>query len=370
MGIHGDRERSSLTDRLVSRELRLGSASELYVTDCMYEIQDMFQRGPGDRPSIERIAGKALLALPLLTRGNTLELAVRPQRDIVMTIGRRAMLRSYRAGDGVSPKEGTIAVDTHVHTRASADSLTPASEILFSAARHGLTGIAITDHDTLEGALTAVEVAERMKREGKLPAGFFVIVGEEISSSDGHIIALFLTREIPPAKSAEWTVQAIHDQGGLAIAAHPMLPHSLAGLADTLPFDAVETESAAEKLHYAITPHSDQKRRTDFYARVTKPRIGASDTHDPESVAECYTLAKCAATPEALRQAILSGNTSAVAEVSDADEKAVTRRSLPRALSFYHLLTDLSPLARKYLGSDDISISLLPRPVIRFTKRF
>jgi predicted metal-dependent phosphoesterase TrpH len=204
----------------------------------------------------------------------------------------------------------------------------------------------------------------------KLPETFFVIQGEEISSSDGHIIGLFLDQEIPAGMTAYQTIRAIHAQGGIAIAAHPLLPHSVGKLANTLPFDAIETMNAAEKLHYALVGGQAQKHRSAFYEAVVKPRMGASDAHDPDSVAECYTLVNCDPTPEAVRAAILSGQTTPVASISDEDERSMMRHGLPHILALYERATNLSPLVKRLMHTENVSFTLSPKPVFSWTKKF
>jgi predicted metal-dependent phosphoesterase TrpH len=369
--LHAEQQRDPLAAKSVLRGVGFGLDKGLFSLDYTSELQRLFLSGPGDdKPSARRIITKALLAIPLMNSENSLEMVVRPERDIVMTLGRRLVVRKYNQKPPIVPSDGTIAVDTHVHTCGSPDSLSSASEMLLAAAKRGLAGVAITDHDSFDGARRAVTAARKLISQGRLPAGFFVIPGQEVSSSQGHIIALFLTDDIPGGRSAESTVRAIHAQGGLAIAAHPMLPDGLHDLANTLPFDAVETESASEKLHYAITPYQNQEARVAFYATVTKPRLGASDSHDPETMAECYTLARCAATPEAFREAILAGHTQAMATVSDAEERSIVRRPTLRLLSTYRSVVDLSPIVRKFFGSDSIRLSVLPRPEVLFSREF
>ena len=109
---------------------------------------------------------------------------------------------------------GAGAADLHMHTQYSDGQDSPA-EVLEWAERVGLDVIAITDHDCIDGAEVAADLAAR---DGTRPD---VIVGEEVSSLDGHILALFISRVVPPGMSAEDTVAAIHKQGGLTIAAHP-----------------------------------------------------------------------------------------------------------------------------------------------------
>ena len=261
------------------------------------------------------------------------------------------------------------AIDTHVHTCRSTDSLAAVAEQLIAAAKRGLNGVAITDHNSFAGAKEAIRIAPQLIRKGRLPSGFFVIPGEEVSSSDGHIIGIFLTDQIPAGRSAEWTIREIHRQGGIAIAAHPLLPRSLGQLANTLQFDAVETENAAEKLHYALASRESREQRAKFYDVVTKPRIGSSDAHDPQSVGECYTLAKCAATPEAVRTAMLEGEVSP-AGVSDADETSMVRRGLPHILALLETASDLTPWIRRITRNDNFEMRLLPRPALFFSQKF
>jgi predicted metal-dependent phosphoesterase TrpH len=105
--------------------------------------------------------------------------------------------------------------DLHMHSRYS-DGLGSIPEILaFVRQRSDLDVIAITDHDTIEGALRARELAQ------KQGTGFEVIVGEEVSTREGHLLTLFIEERIPPGLSVERSIELAHQQGGLAIIAHP-----------------------------------------------------------------------------------------------------------------------------------------------------
>ena len=81
--------------------------------------------------------------------------------------------------------------------------------------RTPLDVIAITDHDTVEGALRARDLA------AKHDFPFEVIVGEEVSTREGHLLTLFINKRIPPGLSIERSIELAHAQGGLAIVAHP-----------------------------------------------------------------------------------------------------------------------------------------------------
>src|SRR5687768_11258007 len=97
-------------------------------------------------------------------------------------------------------------IDLHCHTSASFDCLSRPADVVRAAAERGLTHIAITDHDRIDGALAARAAA---------PDGLTVIVGEEIRTADGDLIAAFVDRAVPPGMSAVETVAAIREQGGL-----------------------------------------------------------------------------------------------------------------------------------------------------------
>ncbi len=101
-------------------------------------------------------------------------------------------------------------VDFHIHTFASPDSLTPVQEVLAAARRRELNMVAITDHNTIQGALEARALAPEQ-----------VIVGEEIMTTQGELLAYFLKETVPAGLSPEETVARIRAQGGVVAVAHP-----------------------------------------------------------------------------------------------------------------------------------------------------
>jgi predicted metal-dependent phosphoesterase TrpH len=167
--------------------------------------------------------------------------------------------------------------------------------------------IAVTDHDTIEGALRACDhAAGRSKLQ--------VIVGEEVSSRDGHIVGLFLERRIRPGMSGAATVHAIHDQGGIAIAVHPFWRtqrssrggpvHGVGWLAAELPFDAIEVENATPGFYF----FNHLARRLNLGLGCSE--VGGSDAHILDAVGRAYTQFP-GKTPKALRAAIEEGKTVA-----------------------------------------------------------
>jgi predicted metal-dependent phosphoesterase TrpH len=190
-----------------------------------------------------------------------------------------------------------------MHTTESDGWPTPEELVDHAARRASLQVIAVTDHDTIEGALRAREHAAKRAR-------FHVIVGEEVSSRDGHIVGLFLERRVRPGMSAAATVHAIHDQGGLAIAVHPFWRtqrrpvHGVGWLAAELEFDAIEVENATPGFYV----FNQMAHRLNLGLGATE--LGSSDAHILDAVGRAYTEFP-GRTPEALREAILSGTTVA-----------------------------------------------------------
>jgi predicted metal-dependent phosphoesterase TrpH len=110
--------------------------------------------------------------------------------------------------------------DLHVHTLAS-DGTNGVLEILDHVAGLDLDVIGIADHDRIDAGLAARAIAA----DRGLP--FDVIVGEEVSSLGGHVLALFVETRIRSLRTLSATIAEIHDAGGIAIPAHPLVPYPL-----------------------------------------------------------------------------------------------------------------------------------------------
>lgn len=142
---------------------------------------------------------------------------------------------------------GTVNFETHLHTQCSHDSASDLESILIHAAGKGLQAVAVTDHNQIACAFRAVTVARELQEQGRLPRDFIVVVGEEINTSQGHVIGLFLERYVSPNMTAAETIREIHEQGGLAVAPHQgeNVNYLTPSVIRTLPFDAVEVGNAA-----------------------------------------------------------------------------------------------------------------------------
>jgi predicted metal-dependent phosphoesterase TrpH len=109
-----------------------------------------------------------------------------------------------------------IQADFHSHSNYSRDSVINPQTFVDSCVRKGVDCIAVTDHNEIEGAFVIQKLAAE-RAPGKLK----VLVGEEVKTSEGEIIGLFLKEFVPRDMAPEETVRAIHEQGGLAIVPHP-----------------------------------------------------------------------------------------------------------------------------------------------------
>lgn len=170
-----------------------------------------------------------------------------------------------------------LKIDMHVHTRHS-DSTGSVDAVLEAAERKGLDGIAITDHNTLEGAHEALE------RRGRL----VVIPGEEVNTAQGEILALGIRRAIPKDLSITQAIWQTHIQGGLAVIPHPTVPfvgRPREKNLKTLPIDGLEVFSA-------ITPLGRHflEKNLKLAQRLRVPVTAGSDSHFPETVGDAYTI--------------------------------------------------------------------------------
>ena len=111
--------------------------------------------------------------------------------------------------------------DLHIHTVASDGTATVSAILDHVAALGDLDVIAITDHERIDAALAARSMAADQGRP------FEVVVGEEVTTLGGHLLALFLERPVRPYRSMRSTILAVHDAGGLAVPAHPLVPFPL-----------------------------------------------------------------------------------------------------------------------------------------------
>ena len=208
--------------------------------------------------------------------------------------------------------------DLHIHSNFS-DGKPSIEEILdYVEKETDLAVIAITDHDTIEGALLARELLAKKKHR------FEVVVGEEVSSLEGHILGLYLKKAIKPGLPAHQVISEIHSQGGIAIAAHPLyttrMNHremaspivngvgSKELLKDKEGFDALETVNATPLM-------GDENLRAKYLNRLLlfRAETGSSDAHILDAIGKGFTLFE-GKTAADLKKAILDFQTQSMNE--------------------------------------------------------
>lgn len=191
--------------------------------------------------------------------------------------------------------------DFHIHTRYSRDSILSEEKLIRKAIARGLTHVAITNHNNVEGALAVREHVEKLGLTDELT----VIVGEEVSSADGEIVGLFLTRTVPRGLTAEETADAIHAQDGLVSIPHPFDPfrsshirrEPLLRLAEAGKIDVVEVFNSR------VTLQRHNVAAAEFAAEYGIPGIAASDTHSSYEIAMSFNAMPLFATVDELRAA-------------------------------------------------------------------
>jgi len=196
--------------------------------------------------------------------------------------------------------------DLHIHTLAS-DGTAGVVDILDYVERNTeLDVIAITDHERIDAALAGRSIA----RDRGLR--FEVVVGEEVTTLGGHLLALWIERPVKPFRSLGSTIAAIHDQGGIAIPAHPLVPYPLCAqgfaLRRLLGGDARYRPDALEAFNPTTLGKPWHGRVVRFANEHGLARVGNSDSHDLASIGIGWTTFP-GHTGDDLRGAIRAGTT-------------------------------------------------------------
>jgi predicted metal-dependent phosphoesterase TrpH len=233
-------------------------------------------------------------------------------------------------GGGFGATPGIAFMDFHCHTSASFDSLADPLKVVRAARARGITHLAITDHDRIDGALRA--------RDAALP-GITVIVGEEVKTAGGDLVCLFLEEAIPPGLSPAETIARARAQGGLVGIPHPFDRYrgsvgkaedeirALAGLVDWV-----------EAFNARVVFRGGNERAAELAVTAGIPGVAVSDAHSVLEVGVAATrLEGDPSTPEGLLAAL------------------ATARLVPgRATYYVRAITPIAKLVQRARGNGRI----------------
>lgn len=197
--------------------------------------------------------------------------------------------------------------DIHTHSTHSDGTSTVAAVLEWAANFTGLDAVAITDHDTLDGTNEALDLASRF--------GIQVIPGCEITTRDGHLLALYIQQTIPRGLSMLESVLRVAEQGGLCMPAHPFdfIAHGtsrktiLQILRDP---DARQAMVGLEAINTAIPNQWSNIKAQRLANELGLASTGGSDSHVFWTVGSGYTVYD-GYSAEDLRKALLARGTSA-----------------------------------------------------------
>jgi predicted metal-dependent phosphoesterase TrpH len=188
---------------------------------------------------------------------------------------------------------GLLRVEFHCHTSASSDSLTDPRDLVKTARRKGLDRVVVTDHNTIAGARSAQALDPDL-----------IIVGEEIMTTRGEILAAYLTEEIPPGLTPQETIGRLREQGAFISVSHPFdLWRSghwqETDLLEILPqVDAIETYNSR-----CMWPGFNQRAKKFALLRDTPGTVG-SDAHAAFELGRSILLLEPFEGPDGLRSVI------------------------------------------------------------------
>lgn len=159
-------------------------------------------------------------------------------------------------------------VDLHNHTLWSRDCLVRFETILDLCARRQIDRIAITDHNTVEGALRMQEMAPQL-----------VITGEEIMTTEGELLAYYVRETVPAGLTPEETIERLRDQGAVISVSHPFDRLRKGAWQEDSLLRIVDQVDAIEVFNARCLFTEDNQKAKAFAAKYGKLGTAGSDSH-------------------------------------------------------------------------------------------
>jgi predicted metal-dependent phosphoesterase TrpH len=170
-----------------------------------------------------------------------------------------------------------IKVDLHLHTVYSRDSLTSLEAVIEACQKRGLGAIAVTDHGTIAGALALREIAP-----------FPVIVGQEIKTSRGELLAYFLEEGIPQRLPPQEAIARIREQGGVVGVSHPLDRLRSEAMRLSALLEIIDQVDALEVFNARTVLAADNRRAEELAQERGLLRLAGSDAHTAYEIGRAY----------------------------------------------------------------------------------
>ena len=194
-----------------------------------------------------------------------------------------------------------LRLDLHNHTTHSSDGVMSPAELLNAARKRGLACLAVTDHNTVSGALEAAALAEA---DPTLPR---VIPGVEVSTSDGHLVALYVREDVPRGLPMLDCIALIKERGGLVYLPHPFDAARRGAVASRVREQAAGQVDLIEVLNGRSLTFRSVRNSFALAARHAKPQGAGSDSHGRTEVGRAYVTIERQPTRDDLVALVRSG---------------------------------------------------------------
>ena len=210
----------------------------------------------------------------------------------------------------------TVRIDPHLHTAASYDGHITPTALVERALAVGLDGVVVTDHDTVDGArVVADEAAD---------TDLVVLTGCEVSTADGHLLAIGVDDAPDPGQSLLTTARAVRLAGGFSVVPHPFQrSRHGASAAHIEGVDGIEVYNAHTLTNYR------NRQAEQFATERGYPAFGASDAHRPDAIGNAATAVEFPAgapvTAESVFEAMRAGRTAAIRRDAATSWQYITR---------------------------------------------
>ena len=175
-------------------------------------------------------------------------------------------------------------LDLHNHTVFSADGLLTPAALLEEAKARGVACLAVTDHNSIEGALECVRLASL---DSGLPR---VIPGIELGTTAGEVIGLYMTHDVPRGLTVSEALACIRAQGGLVCLPHPCDPVRRGAIASGARESAAAAVDMIEVVNGRSLAPRHNDRALDLARRHGKPASAGSDAHRAVEVGRAFVV--------------------------------------------------------------------------------